>query len=83
MRAALAAADPRDAVLASLAVRPGPGGAGSGGGTLVSRGVERPFGGRILVAAVGKAAPAMTAGALEALAPLAGSLGPVIVVMPR
>jgi len=83
MRAALAAADPRDAVLASLAVRPGPGGAGSGGGTLVSQGVERPFGGRILVAAVGKAAPAMTAGALEALAPLAGSLGPGIVVMPR
>jgi glycerate 2-kinase len=78
MRAALAAADPRAAVLASLAVQPG-----SAGATLVSRGVERPFGGRLLVAAVGKAAPAMTAGALEALAPLADRFGPGIVVMPR
>ena len=78
MRAVLAAADPRVAVLRSLAVRPGP-----GGGTLASLGVERPFGGRLLVAAVGKAAPAMAAGALEALAPLAGCLGPGIVVMPH
>jgi glycerate 2-kinase len=78
MRAALAAADPRTAVLASIAVRPG-----SGGATLISRGVERPFGGRLVVAAVGKAAPAMTVGALEALAPLADRIGPGIVVVPR
>ena len=78
MRAALAAADPRAAVLTALRVRSGPDGC-----TLVVRGVERPFGGRLVVAAVGKAAPAMTAGALEALAPLAGRLGPGIVVMPH
>jgi glycerate 2-kinase len=78
MRAALAAADPRAAVLATLSARPGP-----GGGTLVTRGVERPFGGRLVIASVGKAAPAMTAGALEALAPLAGHVGPGIVVMPH
>lgn len=78
LRAALAAADPRAAVLRSLAIRPGP-----GGGTLVCRGVERPFAGRILVAAVGKAAPAMAAGALEALAPVAGRVGAGIVVAPR
>lgn len=78
IRAALAAADPRAAVLASLAVRPN-----RGGGTIVCRGTERPFGGRLIVAAVGKAAPAMTAGALEALAPLTGRIGPGIVVMPH
>ncbi len=78
MRAALAAADPCAAVLASLAVRPG-----TSGATLVARGVERPFGGRLVVAAVGKAAPAMTEGALEALAALADRIGPGIVVMPR
>jgi glycerate 2-kinase len=78
LRAALAAADPRAAVLAALAVRHGP-----GGGTLVARGFARPFGGRLVVAAVGKAAPAMTAGALEALASLAGRVGPGIVVLPR
>lgn len=78
MRAALAAADPRAAVLRSLSVRPGP-----GGDTPVSRGIERPFGGRLVVAAVGKAAPAMAAGALEALAPLAGRIGAGIVVVPR
>ncbi len=78
LRAALAAADPRAAVLRALFVRPG-----RGGGTLVCRDVERPFDGRLVVAAVGKAAPAMAAGALEALAPLAGRIGTGIVVLPR
>jgi len=77
-RAALAAADPRAAVLRSLSAC-----AGSGGPTLSIRGAKRAVRGRIAIAAVGKAAPAMTIGALEALAPVIERVAWGLVVLPR
>jgi glycerate-2-kinase len=78
VRAALAAADPRAAVLRALSAR-----SGSGGPTLTIRGSQRVVRGRIAIAAIGKAAPAMSAGALEALAPVVERLAWGLVVLPR
>lgn len=78
MRAALDAADPRAAVRRSLASRDAPDGA-----IVTILGIELPVRGRIAVAAVGKAAPAMAAGALDALAPVIGRVSRGLVVLPR
>jgi glycerate-2-kinase len=74
VRAALAAADPRAAVLRSLSVR---------AGSLVSCGVERTCLGRLFLVAVGKASAGMTAGAFEALGPLAARIDAGVVVLPH
>jgi len=71
VQAALAAAEPQAAVTRSLQVRPD---------SFSACGVPFPVSGRLIVAAVGKAASAMTAGALSVLA---GKVDSVLVVLPR